>query len=121
MLLLTLSFYARSRLGQKNFRLLHYTSFAVFLMVTVHGAAGGHGQHAPVVAIQPESHSGSRDDRDADCGQPPGAAEEEDAGRVVPPSGLPCSRRGCKCAGVQRTAAPAVSQRAHEPWRRRNQ
>ena len=41
MLLLTLSFYPRSRLGQKNFRLLHYTSFAVFLMVTVHGVLAG--------------------------------------------------------------------------------
>jgi hypothetical protein len=41
MLLLTLSFYARSRLGQKNFRLLHYLSFAVFLMVTAHGMLAG--------------------------------------------------------------------------------
>ena len=41
MLLLSLSFYARNHLGQKNFRLLHYVSYAVFLMVTVHGVLGG--------------------------------------------------------------------------------
>ncbi len=36
-----MSFYARSHLGQKNFRLLHYTSFLVFVMVTVHGLYSG--------------------------------------------------------------------------------
>ncbi len=41
MLLLTLSFYARSHLGQRTFRLLHYGSFAVFLMVTAHGILAG--------------------------------------------------------------------------------
>ena len=41
MLLLSLSFYARNHLGQKNFRLLHYVSYAVFLMVTVHGVLAG--------------------------------------------------------------------------------
>jgi len=41
MLLLSLSFYARNHLGQKNFRLLHYVSYAVFLMVTAHGVLGG--------------------------------------------------------------------------------
>lgn len=41
MLLLSLSFYARNHLGQKNFRLLHYASYAVFLMVTVHGVLAG--------------------------------------------------------------------------------
>lgn len=41
MLLLTLSFYARNYLGQRTFRLLHYGSFAVFLMVTVHGIYAG--------------------------------------------------------------------------------
>ena len=41
MLLLALSFYARNHLGQKNFRLLHYVSYAVFLMVTVHGVLAG--------------------------------------------------------------------------------
>jgi len=41
MLLLSLSFYARSHLGQRSFRLLHYTSFGVFLMVTLHGLLAG--------------------------------------------------------------------------------
>ena len=41
MLLLTLSFYARSHLGQRTFRLLHFGSFAVFLMVTAHGILAG--------------------------------------------------------------------------------
>lgn len=41
MLLLSLSFYARSHLGQKNFRLLHYVSFAVFVMVTAHSLFAG--------------------------------------------------------------------------------
>ncbi len=41
MLLLSLSFSARSHLGQKNFRLLHYGSFGVFVMVTLHGLYAG--------------------------------------------------------------------------------
>ena len=41
MLLLSLSFYARSLLGQRAFRLLHYVSFAVFAMVTFHGIYAG--------------------------------------------------------------------------------
>lgn len=41
MLLLSLSFYARSHLGQRAFRLLHYVSFAVFAMVTAHGIYAG--------------------------------------------------------------------------------
>lgn len=41
MLLLSLSFYARSQLGQRAFRLLHYVSFAVFAMVTAHGIYAG--------------------------------------------------------------------------------
>lgn len=41
MLLLSLSFYARNHLGQKNFRLLHYASFAVFVMVTLHSLLAG--------------------------------------------------------------------------------
>lgn len=41
MLLLSLSFYARSHLGQRAFRLLHYTSFGVFIMVTLHGLLAG--------------------------------------------------------------------------------
>src|SRR5512136_3155217 len=31
MLLVSVSFYVRSRIGQKNFRLIHYTSYAAFL------------------------------------------------------------------------------------------
>lgn len=41
MLLLNLSFYARMHLGQKNFRLLHYGSFGVFVMVTLHSLFSG--------------------------------------------------------------------------------
>jgi sulfoxide reductase heme-binding subunit YedZ len=41
MLLLSLSFYARPHLGQKNFRLLHYASFLVFALVTLHGVLAG--------------------------------------------------------------------------------
>ena len=41
LLLLTLSFYARSYMGHKSFRLLHYSSFAVFLMITLHGLFAG--------------------------------------------------------------------------------
>lgn len=41
MLLLSLSFYARSHLGQRAFRLLHYISFCVFVMVTLHGLLAG--------------------------------------------------------------------------------
>jgi methionine sulfoxide reductase heme-binding subunit len=41
MLLLTLSFYARPHLSQKNFRLLHYASFGAFALVTLHGIFAG--------------------------------------------------------------------------------
>ena len=41
MLLLSLSFYARMHLGQKNFRLLHYGSFGVFILVTAHSLFSG--------------------------------------------------------------------------------
>ncbi len=41
MLLLTVSFYARPHLSQKNFRLLHYASFGAFALVTLHGIFGG--------------------------------------------------------------------------------
>jgi hypothetical protein len=41
MLLLSLSFYARMHLGQKNFRLLHYGTFGVFVMVTLHSLFSG--------------------------------------------------------------------------------
>jgi len=41
MLLLTLSFYARRYLGQRNFRLLHYGSFVTYLLVTLHSIFAG--------------------------------------------------------------------------------
>lgn len=41
MLLTSLSFRFRKRLGQKRWRQLHYTTFAVYLLVTVHGAMAG--------------------------------------------------------------------------------
>lgn len=41
MLLLSVSFYARRFIGQKNFRLLHYTSFLAFVLVTLHGVLAG--------------------------------------------------------------------------------
>jgi len=41
MFLLSLSFYARTHLGQKNFRSLHYASFLVFLLVTAHSLLAG--------------------------------------------------------------------------------
>ena len=41
MLLLSLSFYARLHLGQKNFRLLHYGSYLAFVLVTAHSLYAG--------------------------------------------------------------------------------
>jgi predicted ferric reductase len=41
MLLVSISFYVRSKIGQKNFRLLHYTSYAAFLLVTWHAIGAG--------------------------------------------------------------------------------
>jgi methionine sulfoxide reductase heme-binding subunit len=41
MLLLTLSFYGRRFIGQRTFRLFHYTSFGVFVLVTLHGVLSG--------------------------------------------------------------------------------
>jgi hypothetical protein len=41
MLLLTLSFYARNHIGQRQFRLLHYGSFGIFVLVTLHGLLAG--------------------------------------------------------------------------------
>ena len=36
-----MSFYVRSKIGQKTFRLLHYTSYAAFLLVTWHAIGAG--------------------------------------------------------------------------------
>jgi len=41
MLLVSVSFYVRSKIGQKNFRLLHYTSYAAFLLVSWHAMGAG--------------------------------------------------------------------------------
>jgi DMSO/TMAO reductase YedYZ heme-binding membrane subunit len=37
----TLSFYVRRRIGHATWRRIHYLSFVVFLMVTVHGLMSG--------------------------------------------------------------------------------
>jgi DMSO/TMAO reductase YedYZ heme-binding membrane subunit len=41
MLLVTLSFHFRRQLGQKRWRALHYVSFVVFILATVHGITAG--------------------------------------------------------------------------------
>jgi DMSO/TMAO reductase YedYZ heme-binding membrane subunit len=41
MALVTLSFQFRKQLGQKRWRALHYLSFAVFVLATIHGIAAG--------------------------------------------------------------------------------
>lgn len=47
MLLLSVSFYVRSFIGgQKNFRVLHYTSYLTFLLVTWHSLGAGTDTHA---------------------------------------------------------------------------
>lgn len=40
-LIVALSFYVRSRIGQQTWRALHYLSFALYLMGLVHGLFGG--------------------------------------------------------------------------------
>lgn len=40
-LIVTLSFYVRSRIGQKTWRALHYLSFAMYVLGLVHGLFGG--------------------------------------------------------------------------------
>lgn len=40
-LIVALSFYVRSKIGQKTWRFLHYLSFAMYLMGLVHGLFGG--------------------------------------------------------------------------------
>lgn len=41
MLLTTISFYVRKQIGQKRWRKLHYLTFAVYIMATLHGAMAG--------------------------------------------------------------------------------
>jgi predicted ferric reductase len=40
-LIVTLSFYVRSRIGQKTWRVLHYLSFAMYMMGLLHGLFSG--------------------------------------------------------------------------------
>ena len=40
-LIVALSFYIRSRIGQKTWRMLHYLSFVMYLMGLIHGLFGG--------------------------------------------------------------------------------
>jgi predicted ferric reductase len=40
-LIVALSFYVRSRIGQKTWRVVHYLSFAMYIMGLVHGLFGG--------------------------------------------------------------------------------
>src|SRR5579875_1424144 len=39
--LLTLSFYVRGRIGQRAWRALHYATFALFVLATIHGVTAG--------------------------------------------------------------------------------
>ena len=41
MLLTTISFYFRKKIGQKRWRQLHYLTFAVYILATLHGAMAG--------------------------------------------------------------------------------
>ncbi len=40
-LILSLSFYVRSRIGRKAWRLIHFASFLMYVLVTVHGVLSG--------------------------------------------------------------------------------
>ncbi len=44
-----LSFYVRQRIGPRTWRLLHYGSFLVYWLVTVHGLAAGSDSGAPAI------------------------------------------------------------------------
>ncbi len=44
---LTVSFYIKKRIGHRVWRLVHYSSFAVWVMVTVHGVLAGSDSHWP--------------------------------------------------------------------------
>ena len=41
MAILVVSFYIKKRIGQRAWRLLHYTSFGVWIMITLHGIMAG--------------------------------------------------------------------------------
>lgn len=49
MLIVTLSFYVRSRIGQKTWRSLHYISFLTYLIALLHGIAAGSDASLPWV------------------------------------------------------------------------
>ena len=52
MLPVTFSFYVRQHIGQRVWRLVHYASFAVYLLATVHGLQAGTDSRAvPIVAM----------------------------------------------------------------------
>lgn len=52
MLPVTFTFYVRQRIGQRAWRLVHYASFAVYLLATAHGLQAGTDSRAtPVVAL----------------------------------------------------------------------
>ena len=92
MLLLSLSFYARNHLGQKNFRLLHYVSYAVFLMVTVHGVLAGTDSRGAVVAVRGEPGRRGSDDGDAHSRQPARADAAAGAAAGVGPADVGSTR-----------------------------
>jgi predicted ferric reductase len=45
--IITVSFYARARIGQRAWRTLHYGSFALYLLATAHGIFSGASQDLP--------------------------------------------------------------------------
>lgn len=49
MLIVTLSFYVRSHIGQKTWRSLHYVSFFTYLIALIHGIAAGSDSGLPWV------------------------------------------------------------------------
>ena len=49
--IVTLSFYIRKRLGQKNWRAVHYLSYASFLSLLVHGIFSGTDSSLPWVQV----------------------------------------------------------------------
>ncbi|MFN8470649.1 MAG: ferric reductase-like transmembrane domain-containing protein [Anaerolineae bacterium] len=52
MLPVTFTFYVRQRIGQRAWRLVHYASFAVYLLATAHGLQAGTDSRAvPVLAM----------------------------------------------------------------------
>lgn len=47
--IVALSFYVRKRIGPRTWRVLHYGSFAVYLLVTLHGVMAGTDTSAPPI------------------------------------------------------------------------